>query len=393
MRPISHLQGQELEDAKALRVHLKQKWGSKVDESILKKLCRSNENIVDEAEAEAVEMKLVVYLVCVYGSTGDDVLKELSPNASAAHKNHRNIFHFLLDFTVALRRTVMIIGYEVEFMSLNESQILLGSGHLGSPQTLGGDLSSPNCRHGRKGLLPAIHDDDIETFIHVIFSIAAHVLDDATMDSKGPPLKEIVAQETDQLSEQHKRLSVRDLANKFDKNLSAGAKLSNEAKPREVASLEDHVLLKKLRDALEYLRGRLAGKKKEDAEKAISVVEALAVKLTQNEGELIQEKFEVKKLANFLKQASEDAKKLVNQERSFACVEIESAKAVVRRIGEALVEQERVSLTLGKQEMEEIVEEIQQTRRIRLTRLEVIGLTDYNWNHFFNKTLFLWKVK
>lgn len=31
-------------------------------------------------------------------------------------------------------------------------------------------------------------------------------------------------------------------------------------------------------------------------------VEALAVKLTQNEGELIQEKFEVKKLANFLKQ-------------------------------------------------------------------------------------------
>lgn len=33
-------------------------------------------------------------------------------------------------------------------------------------------------------------------------------------------------------------------------------------------------------------------------------VEALAVKLTQNEGELIQEKFEVKKLVNFLKQVS-----------------------------------------------------------------------------------------
>lgn len=31
-------------------------------------------------------------------------------------------------------------------------------------------------------------------------------------------------------------------------------------------------------------------------------MEALAVKLTQNEGELIQEKFEVKKLVNFLKQ-------------------------------------------------------------------------------------------
>jgi len=33
-------------------------------------------------------------------------------------------------------------------------------------------------------------------------------------------------------------------------------------------------------------------------------VEALAVQLTQREGELIQEKAEVKKLANFLKQVS-----------------------------------------------------------------------------------------
>lgn len=47
-------------------------------------------------------------------------------------------------------------------------------------------------------------------------------------------------------------------------------------------------------------------------------------------------------------QASEDAKKLVNQERSFACAEIESAKAVVRRIGEALDEQEMMSFTSGK---------------------------------------------
>ena len=42
-------------------------------------------------------------------------------------------------------------------------------------------------------------------------------------------------------------------------------------------------------------------------------------------------------------QASEDAKKLVNQEKSFACAEIESARAVVQRIGEALDEQARIS--------------------------------------------------
>ena len=39
-----------------------------------------------------------------------------------------------------------------------------------------------------------------------------------------------------------------------------------------MASLEGHVLLKKLRDALESLRGRLAGRNKEDVEKAISMV-------------------------------------------------------------------------------------------------------------------------
>lgn len=45
-----------------------------------------------------------------------------------------------------------------------------------------------------------------------------------------------------------------------------------QAKLREVTSLEGHVLLKKLRDALEFLRGRLAGRNKEDVEKAISMV-------------------------------------------------------------------------------------------------------------------------
>ncbi|KAF7819149.1 stomatal closure-related actin-binding protein 3-like [Senna tora] len=194
----------------------------------------------------------------------------------------------------------------------------------------------------------------------------SQILEEPMEDNQGPLLKEVIEQEASHLSQQHKRLSVRDLASKFDKNLAAAAKLSNEAKLREVASLEGHVLLKKLRDALESLRGRLAGRNKEDVEKAISMVEALAVKLTQKEGELIQEKFEVKKLANFLKQASEDAKKLVNQEKSFACAEIESARAVVLRIGEALEEQEKASQASKRQDVGELVEEVQEARRIKL---------------------------
>ncbi|RDY11233.1 Stomatal closure-related actin-binding protein 2, partial [Mucuna pruriens] len=192
------------------------------------------------------------------------------------------------------------------------------------------------------------------------------ILEEPVEDNQGPSLKDVIEQEASNLSDQHKRISVRDLASKFDKNLAAAAKLSNEAKLRDVASLEGHVLLKKLRDALESLRGRFAGRNKEDVEKAISMVEALAVKLTQNEGELIQEKFEVKKLVNFLKQASEDAKKLVNQEKSFACAEIESARAVVLRIGEALEEQEKVSQASKPQDVDGLIEEVQEARRIKL---------------------------
>lgn len=54
------------------------------------------------------------------------------------------------------------------------------------------------------------------------------ILDEIKEDCKGPPLKEVVVEEMNQLSEQHKRLSVRDLASKFDKNLAAAAKLSEE---------------------------------------------------------------------------------------------------------------------------------------------------------------------
>ncbi|KAH7560790.1 hypothetical protein ACOSP7_016835 [Xanthoceras sorbifolium] len=189
---------------------------------------------------------------------------------------------------------------------------------------------------------------------------------DGKDDPKVLSMKEVVARETALLLEQQKRLSVRDLASKFEKGLAAAAKLSEEARLREAASLEKHVLLKKLRDALESLKGRVAGSNKDDVEEAISMVEALAVQLTQREGELIQEKAEVKKLANFLKQASEDAKKLVDEERAFARAEIESARAAVQRVEEALQEQERMSRASGKQDLEELMKEVQEARRIKM---------------------------
>ncbi|KAL9143236.1 hypothetical protein ABFS82_14G223200 [Erythranthe guttata] len=185
-------------------------------------------------------------------------------------------------------------------------------------------------------------------------------------DSIMSSMKQMVARETTLLMEQHQRLSVRNLASKFEKGLAAASKLSDEARLREAASLEKHVLLKKIRDSLEALRGRVGVRNKDDVKEAITIVEALAVQLTQREGELIQEKAEVKKLANFLKQASEDAKKLVDEERSFARAEIENAREAVQRVEESLHEHERISKASGKQDLDELRKEVQEARRIKM---------------------------
>ncbi|KAI7743556.1 hypothetical protein M8C21_000755 [Ambrosia artemisiifolia] len=190
-------------------------------------------------------------------------------------------------------------------------------------------------------------------------------------DAKLVSMKEEFRNETAQLLDQQNRLSVRDLASKFEKGLAAATKLSDETKLQDVASLEKHVLLENLREALESLRGRAVGKNKDDVEEAIAMascffVESLAFQLTQRESELVQEKAEVKKLASFLKQASEDAKKLVDEERAFARTEIEKARAAVQRVEEALQEQERLSRANGKQDVEELMKEVQEARRIKM---------------------------
>lgn len=51
---------------------------------------------------------------------------------------------------------------------------------------------------------------------------------DVKDDPKLLSMKEVVARETAQLLDQQKRMSVRDLANKFEKGLAAAAKLSEE---------------------------------------------------------------------------------------------------------------------------------------------------------------------
>jgi len=49
-----------------------------------------------------------------------------------------------------------------------------------------------------------------------------------------------------------------------------------QAKLREAASLEKNVLLKKIRDGLESLKGRVAGRNKDDVHEAISLVSSIS---------------------------------------------------------------------------------------------------------------------
>jgi len=164
-----------------------------------------------------------------------------------------------------------------------------------------------------------------------------------------PSLKEAVAKETADLLDKHQRLSVRELTMKFEKGFNTATLLSNEVKWRHAALLERDILLKNLKSVLESLRSRVAGKNRDEIEESLSMVDILAVQLSKREDELLQQKAEVMKIASSLKLASEDAKRIVDEERANAQLEIENAKDAVQRVQLAIKEQENVSQRTGKQ--------------------------------------------
>ncbi|KAG2647127.1 stomatal closure-related actin-binding protein 1-like [Panicum virgatum] len=181
-----------------------------------------------------------------------------------------------------------------------------------------------------------------------------------------PSLKEAVAKETADLLDKHQRLSVRELTMKFEKGFNTATLLSNEVKWRHAALLERDILLKNLKSVLESLRSRVAGKNRDEIEESLSMVDILAVQLSKREDELLQQKAEITKIASSLKLASEDAKRIVDEERANAQLEIENAKDAVQRVQLAIKEQENVSQRTGKQDVDELKEEVQEARRVKM---------------------------
>ena len=78
-------------------------------------------------------------------------------------------------------------------------------------------------------------------------------------------------------------------------------------------------------------------------------VDILAVQLSKRENELLQQKTEVTRIATSLKLASEDARRIVDEERTNARMEIENARAAVQRVQKVLQEKENSSQRIGKQ--------------------------------------------
>ncbi|KAE8806721.1 stomatal closure-related actin-binding protein 1-like [Hordeum vulgare] len=151
------------------------------------------------------------------------------------------------------------------------------------------------------------------------------------------------------LLEQRKRLSVRDLRKKFEKGLSGDSKLSDQAKRREAASLDRQVLLKKLRDVLDTLKGRVAGRNRDDADEAISLVNlffSLPIFLSSS--------------------ATEDARKVAEEERALALAEIEKSRAAIEKVEKALQEHDSASSSREKEEIEELRKEIREARQIKM---------------------------
>ncbi|KAF7007282.1 hypothetical protein CFC21_022230 [Triticum aestivum] len=181
-----------------------------------------------------------------------------------------------------------------------------------------------------------------------------------------PSLKESVAKETADLLDRRQRLSVRELAMKFEKGLSTATLLSNEVKCKQVALLERDILLKNLKSVLESLRGQVAGKYKDEIEESVSMVDILAVQLSKRENELLQQKTEVTRIATSLKLASEDARRIVDEERTNARTEIENARAAVLRVQKVLKEKENSSQRIGKQDVDELREKVQEARRVKM---------------------------
>jgi hypothetical protein len=79
-------------------------------------------------------------------------------------------------------------------------------------------------------------------------------------------------------------------------------------------------------------------------------LEVVESQWVQRESELEQERMEIRQMAITFKQASEDARRMIDEERAKAQSEIEAARAATLRV-EAALEQQAEALCFAKQQV------------------------------------------
>lgn len=203
--------------------------------------------------------------------------------------------------------------------------------------------------------------------------VAADVMDVHTTSATGDELmsaaREVVGKAKADLFQ--RRLSVREMASQFERgqaaaHAAAASTLAHDQKLKEVAQLDKPALLNKLRSLLSELAGRVAGRNKDDISDALIAVEAIEAQWTKRESELTHERMEIRQMAVTFQQASEDATKMIDEERAKAQLEIESAHAATLRV-EAALEQQAQSLSAAEQgELEQLRREVKEARRITM---------------------------
>ncbi|CAK9208897.1 unnamed protein product [Sphagnum troendelagicum] len=187
------------------------------------------------------------------------------------------------------------------------------------------------------------------------------------------------------------RLSVREMASQFEREQAAAhaaaatlAHVQQKVK-LEMARHEQHdqdmmkpaalvVSLKNLRSLLWELTSSSGRGVKNNsyhdhdivADQALIALEVVESQWLQRESELEQERMEIRQMAITFKQASEDARRMIDEERAKAQSEIEAARAATLRV-EAALEQQAEALCFAKQqELEELRMQVKEAQRIMM---------------------------
>lgn len=161
---------------------------------------------------------------------------------------------------------------------------------------------------------------------------------------------------------------VRDLSSKFDKGgqgvtsraATAKEKLNGGSKVHQADSQ-----FSKLTGVLEALRGRVSGRSKTDVDEALTITKKLSGIHTEQEAELAEKRGEIRRVLRLAQQYSGDARHIVEEAHAEARREIGAMKEIAARIGDAL-EEHRQTWTVDGMDLEEIRRDAHEARRIKM---------------------------